>query len=204
MPMRRAPREAGVASEIRVQAAMAQGRRGQSIPRPLRARPMRSTRSRAPREHTARLARLHQFDRAIGEAESIEAIAEIAVRHLRELTRCHHASVITFDFVTDLATVAAEYSGGREPRRGGSRWPMDSADIPGELKSGRVALIDSSPSAEPSSPPPPLFGHEAGQRCLSVPLMAKGELIGALVLGSASPNAFTLADVETSLWMAES
>jgi signal transduction histidine kinase len=134
------------------------------------------------REQIAWLTRLHELDTAVAEAESPEAIAEIAVRHLLELTPSRQASVITFDFEAGLATVLAAYSAGEGPRRGGSRWPLDSIDLPEELRAGRISVSGSD---------------------LSVPLLTKDELIGVIRIGSASSDAFTGAHVDTSLSVAK-
>ena len=137
--------------------------------------------SDALQEQAIRLTRLHRFDRAVAEAESTEAIAEEAVRHIRDLIPCHHASVVTFDYEAGLAVLLASYSAAPGRRRGGSRWPLESIDVSEELKAGRVRASGGS---------------------LSVPLMGGGELIGLVSLGSTLPLA--REHVETAIWMAES
>ena len=148
-----------------------------------RIRAMRAGRRQPHGEPTARASHLHDFDRALFAAETTEAVAETALRQLRQLLPARYITIVLFDFDAEQATVVAAYSQGNRRMRGGSRWPLSEVEIPAELRRGEPHQVEVSRGAEL----PPLPGMAARDDICSyvgLPLLADGELIGALNLGS--------------------
>ncbi|RMG55286.1 MAG: PAS domain S-box protein [Acidobacteria bacterium] len=142
------------------------------------------------RQYTKRLEILREIDRAILAARSSEAIAEAALRHIQQLVPCHRASVSVFDFQAKQGIIIATHVRGATRMGAGVRLPMDVFGITDELRRGKARIVDD----VHTEPQPPVIGllQVEGLRCfVNVPLIAQGELIGTLNLGSDRPRAFS-------------
>ncbi|MDB5806667.1 MAG: domain S-box [Betaproteobacteria bacterium] len=140
-----------------------------------------------------RLVTLHALDRAILEAQSREAIAAIGLTGLREQVPYWGATVMAFDFTANRAVVL-------DIRR-----PADSAYDPGALPSlddyGRADIATLRSGAEcviedmeamPARPAVLQRLYDKGMRSyVRIPMLAEGELVGAMNLGSNTPGAYT-------------
>ena len=160
-----------------------------SIRRPRVMRP----REESEGEERARLRRLRDLAGALLSAESTEAVAEAAVRRIREFLPAAHLSVVVFDHEAEQATVVAAFSAGATKGGGGSRWPRDAFGSPERLALGPV-LVDDLERERAAPPAVVALAREGIRSLLGVPLVAGPELIGAIFAGAMTPQRFGSAD----------
>jgi signal transduction histidine kinase len=150
-----------------------------------------------------RLSRFQELGRALLRAESTEAVAESAVRHIRDVVPCSHLSVVVFDEAADQATVMAAFSAGQTKGAGGSRWRRDAFGTPEEFRAGRAFVVDDLQKHTPLSPGVAALGREGIRALITVGLVAEEETIGVILAGSASPGAFKQDEAEALIDAAE-
>ncbi len=143
-------------------------------------------------DYTQRLEALHEIDRAILAQNSPEEIAEAAVDHLSRLIDCQHISAGWIDEAGDSATVLAAYV-----KDGPTNMPPgQSVPIKGnqaalaKLRQGETYLFPDLPQFAHLSPVIGQLVQEGLRSYMTVPLLAGGQLIGTLSLGSEKKNAF--------------
>ena len=139
----------------------------------------------------ARLAAVHEIDRAILDAQTPDDIAQAAIGRLRELLGAQRAEVLLFDreqrTASSLAVDTIEGTGSA----------FEAVELDDELlgvEELRQGLVTSRTDLEAFVARSPLAARlfEAGVRCMtSVPLLAEGELLGALKLGFDDPAGMT-------------
>lgn len=132
-------------------------------------------------KHARRLRILHEIDRAVAAAESPEVIAAAAIQPLREVLGVARAVVNMFD----LALGEAEWLAAAGRRRihvgSGVRFSMQMmGDVEG-LKRGEPQTVDT--HALPPGPEVDALLASGVDRYMVVPMIAGGELIGALSFG---------------------
>lgn len=145
-----------------------------------------------------RLEALHHIDQGILAAESPEAIAQAALRHIRRLVPCLQASVVTFDSEAGQGVILASHVDGESEIQAGNRVPLDALDTPNELRDGEAHMVADTLSL--SEPPAVIqkLRTEGIRSYISVPLTAEGRLIGSLYLGADRPDAFTREHVDVA------
>jgi len=143
------------------------------------------------RRHAKRLEVLRSVDIAILEARSPTAIAEIALEAMESILMVERASVVSFDLAPGQGTVLAVRSAVPTTMVEGDTLPITTFGDLGGLEQGHVQRVDDlSTQGELAAEDRQLL--EAGIRSIAVvPLRARGELIGCLNLGFASPNEMT-------------
>src|SRR5438552_16957643 len=132
---------------------------------------------------TERLRILHEIDRALIAAEAPVAIAEAVLRRLRDLLGVPRAIVNLFDLATgEVEWLAA--AGRRRIRLGpGVRFPLSLMGDVEALRRGEPQVIDV--AALPPSPEAAALLRSGVHTYMVVPMIAGGELIGALSFGGA-------------------
>jgi PAS domain S-box-containing protein len=138
--------------------------------------------------YAGRLKTLHEIDLAILSAQSPQATARAALSHIRRLVPCRRASVVEFDREARTARVLATHVDGDTQLKTGALMPPE-AQQDELLGQGQIVIDDMMALSHPS------LMHQALQRenvraYLSIPLIAQGELIGSLNLGSDRPGVF--------------
>ncbi len=141
------------------------------------------------RRYTERLQILHDIDQGILAAQSPEAIAQATLGHIRQLAPCQRTSVVVFDHDANQATVLAIDD------NGGSKFeetrPAIDYDIAKELWQGKTKVM-ADLLADPQLSPTNKDLLDRGIRSyINVPLLVRGQLIGALNLGASEPDVFT-------------
>ena len=132
-------------------------------------------------QHAERLRIVHEIDRAIIAEVKPEAIAGAVIRPLRELLGVPRAIVNLFDLAAgEVEWLAA--AGRRRTRTGpGVRYPISLMGDVEALKRGEPQVIDT--QALPPGPETAALLASGVKWYLAVPMIAGGELIGALSFG---------------------
>jgi two-component system cell cycle sensor histidine kinase/response regulator CckA len=155
------------------------------------------------RQHAKRLETLHEIDQAILTARSPEDIAQAALGRIRQLVTCLGAGVVRFDTQTQEAILFAVHGEDVLALKAGTRLPLKGLVEIETLRQGQ-ALVEGDVTTVPDPPPVIQVLQAADIRSYAaVPLTAQGTLIGALALGSASPNAFPPEYVEITREVAD-
>lgn len=157
----------------------------------------------AVKRYTKRLEILQELDRAILAARSPTAIGQAAVTHIRQLIPCRRATITMFDFETGEGVVQAIHTTGETDLAFGDRIPLDAFGSLDALRQGKVRTVTDARTL----PDTPTFNFlRAKGLCswINVPLIAQGELIGTLNVGSETANAFSSEDVDAVREVADS
>jgi PAS domain S-box-containing protein len=153
--------------------------------------------------YAERLKTLQELDRAILATRSPEAIAQVALHHLQQLVPFRQAAVVAFDFDSYDAVMLATYVHGRAQVMVGHHPPLDMFGIAEELRQSSV----NAPENILTLAQPPLALQalpSEGIRCyINVPLVARGQLIGSLNLGTDTVDAFTSEHVDIAREVAD-
>src|SRR5712692_7149739 len=133
------------------------------------------------RASEARLNLLHEIERAIIAAEAPVAIAEAALRPLRDLLGVPRAIVNVFDLATGEAEWLAAVGRRRIVLEPGVRFPLDLMGDVEALRRGEVQIVDV--TAKPPGPEVDALRASGVDTYMVVPMIAGGELIGGLSFG---------------------
>ncbi len=137
-------------------------------------------------QYAERLETLREIDRAILEARSSAEIAIAALERAHRLIPYLHGSVILFDLEEQAGTILALHVNGRafRPLRCGFKLSEFIGDV-AQLERGEVQMVEEY-SENDTSPLVARMMRKVGVNAfLNVPLLARGEMIGALSLGLA-------------------
>jgi PAS domain S-box-containing protein len=141
----------------------------------------------AVQEYAARLKMLHDLDHAILAADSPEEISREALSRLRRLVDCRRASVELFDFQAEETELLAVDTSGETRLEQGQRLPLTWNRSLEHLEEGEEHVVEDLGQV-PASPAIEALCEEGIRSFVSVPLRARGELMGALNLGLATPG----------------
>jgi signal transduction histidine kinase len=145
-----------------------------------------------------RLRTLHEIDRGILAAESVQDIAVGALFRIRDLVPCERGSIGLFDWEAQESIVFAAEVDSKEIDTTGLHYPLDQlGDMVEVLERGGCHLVD-----DMATDPVPLvlerFRDRGLRSSLLVPLAGNGAMIGCLSLMAERPNAFGPGEVEVA------
>jgi PAS domain S-box-containing protein len=141
------------------------------------------------RHYAERLQILHEIEQGILAARSPEAIAGVAVAHIRELIPCRRVSISLIDMERYELTVLAADAHGETEIDSGTQFSLEPfADLIAQVSENGVLLWTDLPSRGPIGE---ALYAEGLQAYLSAPLVFRGELIGALNLAGGAPDSFS-------------
>src|SRR5262249_53814008 len=145
---------------------------------------------RATRRYAQRLRALHEIDRAMLAAQSVEAITLAAMTRVRRLVPCDRASLVLFNHATGEARVAA-----RSGRQGlgppaGMVMPLEDFHPFTDPASPRMRSYDDLARPGPHAPIIRRLRDLGVRSLIAAPLFVQGDLIGKLNLCSTRPSAF--------------
>jgi PAS domain S-box-containing protein len=140
--------------------------------------------------HAERLRNLHLMDRAILEARSPQAIAEVSVRRIRRLVPCQRASLSVYHPATSETTLLAIDTDVPTRVTAGTRIPLASFGPEETLRRAQINRIDDVRALPQPSPFIEGLQAEGVRSYINVPLTAQKELIGWLNLWADAPDAF--------------
>lgn len=152
------------------------------------------------RRSADRLAMLHDMDQAIASAQSPAEVGRAALGRMRRIVPCQQCSVVLFDFPANQAHVIAGFAAGSylEP----STVPLNDLSSSDSLRSGAVRHIEDLAALPDPTPAQRQLAAEGVRSLLSVPLLAEGEAIGEVTLGSHTPAAFNAEHRDIALEVA--
>jgi len=155
------------------------------------------------RFYAERLKTLHEIDEAILSARSLNAVAEAALEGLRALLPCSRASVAAIGPDANEATVLAVKTDTETKLGVGTHVPLESFGLPAAVRTGQVRVVeDISALSEPTQADRRLL-QEGIRSYVNVPLMAEGELVGFLSVGSSGTSFFSPEHHEVALEVAD-
>jgi len=143
------------------------------------------------RGYAQRLKVLRDIDTGILAARSPAAIAQAAVERMALLAPCQRASVTLYDLTARDAVLLAAWQDGRTEISPNFRFRL--SDMRSDLDHLRTGRVTEFPDLGAMADPGPVMGRlrEEGMRSVViVPLVARGELLGALNLAARAPRAF--------------
>ena len=159
----------------------------------------RKTAEQSLKRYTERLELLHEIDQAILRADLPETIAYSVLTRLQSLMEYHSASVTTFDLDKRQFTVLAMVSPNPTILTPGRPQAIETMSIIESLQQNEMYFVDDlAKSSQPSSVDKSLFA--AGIRSYArVPLIAHGELLGAINFHAEEPSAFSLPVLDIAI-----
>ena len=148
-----------------------------------------------------RLGVLHEIDRAIIAIDDPKAIADAALRRLAPLLGDARATVALFDYAAGEGEWLAAATSGRGFVAAGRRFPLELVGDLEPLRRGELQVTDTSQLA--ASEYAEALLAEGIPRLLRIPLLAGGELIGALSFGATDRAAFTVDELQIAKEVAD-
>ncbi len=146
--------------------------------------------------YTERVLTLYEISQDILGARSPEEIARATLIHLQNLIPCSRAGVTELPPSGSTARILATLTNSSSRLGTGALFPIQMFQ---PLQDGRPRIVqDTLALAEESAMYQTLYA-EGIRSHLIVPLIAQGQLIGALHLGSSTPNAFTTEHREVAI-----
>ncbi len=159
------------------------------------------------RQYVERLRIMQEIDRSILAAQSVEEIASVALRRLRDMVPSERVIVALIGPAPDEATVLAADVDGERTVEAGARLPIeaygDLANLIAEkLQRGETYLLDALSVPDPAPAIRKL--RTTGRRYyFIVPLLASEELMGSLSLGTDRLNDLTAEHLEIAREVAD-
>ncbi len=148
------------------------------------------------RQQAERLRVLRMMDQAILAARSPAAIAQAALRHIRRLVPCNRASILMFDFETQMCKVLAADVSDESRVRAGAQFPLEAVAEIEEIRQGKVRIFDDALLPSKLGGAIQVLNGEGLRSHLVVPLLSQHELIGSVNLGAERPSAFAPEHVD--------
>ena len=146
-------------------------------------------------QYNKRLKVLQDIDRAILAAHSPEEIASAVIARLQELVPCVRASVAVFDFENNIGKIIALHAKHPTKLGLGAELMLTAFGESTALHTGKVNVVaDIENLADIAELA--LVRGEGVRSYINVPLLAQGELIGALNLGAEQAAAFSSSHIE--------
>ena len=156
------------------------------------------------RQYNQRLKTLQEIDRAILAAHSPAQIAQAAMHHIHDLVPCMRASVAVFDFAAGKAVLIAIHTNKKTKLDVGTELTLEAFGDVRQLWQGKVHVVEDTETFSSPSEVVASVRTEGVRAYINVPLLAQGELIGVLNLGSEHPGRFSSEQIEITQEVADS
>ena len=149
------------------------------------------------RRYADRLEILHDIDRAILEARTPEDIAHATLERIHQLVPCQRSSLVLFDFQAQTAAILDAHVKTQTELRKGRVIPLGEygSEIQ-KLQAGELHAVDDLLTLEAPSPTDQTLLADGIRSYISIPLISRGDLIGALNIASGVSGAFTREHAE--------
>ncbi len=143
------------------------------------------------RHYARRLEDRRQIEHAILTAHPAGEIVQAALTSLRRLLLCPRACVMQYDLPARELVILAVSQDDTTGLAAGARLPLEAMGGTLDLLHGLVRKVDDLFSLGALTPVLEILKSEGVRSWISIPLIAQGDLIGSLNLGSDRPAAFT-------------
>jgi PAS domain S-box-containing protein len=150
-----------------------------------------------------RLEILHQFDQAILGAQPVETIAQVALDRMQSLIPYQVAGVLAFDFAANVATLLAARRLDQVMTGQKRKFPLEMFQHLEELRVGHVRQVADVLALPQPGPIDQALQAHGIRAYVSIPLIAKGELLGLLNLGLDRPGPFDAEYMEIAREVAD-
>jgi signal transduction histidine kinase/ActR/RegA family two-component response regulator/HAMP domain-containing protein len=155
----------------------------------------------AARHRAERLTIIHEIDRAILAAQSPPAIAEAALRQLRQLVRAPRVALALYDVATREGTVVAVDSFVQTTLAPGVSFPLEMMGDLRVLQKGEVEIVEVSRLAHLWQGR--ALAAEGIHSYAVMPLIARGELVGSFTFGARGPGGPPREDITVAREVAD-
>jgi PAS domain S-box-containing protein len=161
-------------------------------------------RARQSIQHYAqRLEILHEIDQAILQAQSPQAIAQVALERIRRMVPCRQASAALFDYQQTEAVLFVSDADPKSPHPEGRILPLSAFFNPGAAPDCKLRQVNDLQSLASQSNFDQILIRDGLRSIISVPLIASGEKIGALNLARPEPGEFSPEHLQTAQELAD-
>jgi PAS domain S-box-containing protein len=149
------------------------------------------------RRYAERLEILHAIDRSILEARTSDEIARATLEKIPQLLPSQRSSLVLFDFQNQTAAILDSQTDEETRPVKGPTLPLSEYQSELErLQSGEMISAEDLLTIENPSPTYQALLADGIRSCLSIPLISQGDLIGAFIITSGIPGAFTREHAE--------
>jgi PAS domain S-box-containing protein len=152
--------------------------------------------------HVKRLEVINDVHHAILNANSAEQIVTCSLRHIPKLFPCVRASVAHFDLQAGKAVLLGVYANCKTKIGTGTELPLSFFRIAETLQHGKIGQIKDVQALTRRSLIYQTMLDEGVLSCVNIPLIAHGNLVGSLNLGSNKPGPFFPEHLEPILQIA--
>ena len=143
-------------------------------------------------EYAEQLRILHEIDIRVLEARSVESVAQITLQNsARLLPGCQWASVALFNPESDDACILAVRSSGIEVYKEKEHLPMSNFRVADSSRKRLIHWVDDLRATPELNPMEMLLAKKGIRSFLSVPLVTREQLIGALNFGGVKAGAYS-------------
>ncbi len=156
------------------------------------------------RRYARRVQVLHEIDRAILAAASSAEIARSTVRHVREVVGCRLVSIVEFDFDRDEGRILAVDTDREGDSVAVGPLPLSAFRLLEQKRSGAVGTVTDIDAMDRRTEQETVFAASGVRAYAGIPLVAGGDLVGAIDLGFADPGEPTPDMLEIARQLADS
>jgi signal transduction histidine kinase/CheY-like chemotaxis protein len=153
--------------------------------------------------YNERLKTLLEIDQAILQARSPQEIAEAALSRMRRLISCQRVGVTTFDFESSSGLFLAVKTTVPSNLESGMRLPLDSFRLSHALKAGQIQVTETMDSLHDLTAIEAVLQSEGLTTFTNLPLIAQGNLVGTLDLGTNRGERLTPEDIKIAKEVAD-
>jgi nitrate/nitrite-specific signal transduction histidine kinase len=156
------------------------------------------------KSYAGRLELIHEIDQAVLEVDSSREIAQAALDRLQRLIPFTRGSIIYYEPDTKKAELLAVFGRAQDMLGVEKQLPLDLFVMTEDLQSDGRLMMEDVRSMPVDSSVNRILDAEGIKTVMSTPLVASGELIGSLNLGSDKPDEFDLEHQEIAKEVANS
>jgi PAS domain S-box-containing protein len=156
------------------------------------------------RRRNRQLEILHEIDRAILEAQSVKALAEVAVRQTRRLIPCERVGLVTFDRHANEAQMLAVDTDGPTGLAAGIELPLDEFWPAAERAALECAIVPDIEALPVLTTCDRVLLADGMRSYVRIPLLAGGAVIGSLNLTRRATGALEAEQLATGRSVADS
>jgi PAS domain S-box-containing protein len=144
----------------------------------------RKQREETIQRYVKRLEVINDVHHAILESTSAEQIVTTSLSHVPKLFPCIWAGIAHFDFQARKALLLGVYPNSKAKLAPGTDFPLSFFGITETLQQGKINQVEDVRALTGRSPIYQTLSDQGVRSCVNIPLIASGDLVGCLSLGS--------------------